>query len=614
MTFLYPIGLLGLIAIPIIIIIYVLRSKYSEQTVPSTYIWHLSDKFLKRKNPLSAITGLISLILQILTVTVISLAIARPIITLPGAAQEYCFVLDSSASMNTLEGRETRFEKAKEEIIDVIKDSSDGSSYKLISVSDEAAVLFDGVKDKDSAISIVEEAEAGYTALSHEKLLSLMQSEFDSNTSAQLYLVTDKSYKESKNLEIISVGSSDTENYGIFDLKYSHMGGKLSATFNVISYVSDAELDVKLVVDGADSAEKTVSVKAGEPVSVTLESSVSSFSGFYAEIENRDSYALDNRLEEHNAASDKSYSVLIVSETGFFFEAVIDALSDADVKVIDPDDYEKEDGEYGLYIFDSYSPAELPRSSVWLVNCDKNIADSGFDVRSRITLKNPDVIEKSNSSATETRRLLAGVSGKDVYLSEYVKYSGMYLKFSTLFSYEANPLIFAGTNGLGNRQVVFGFDLHESDFALKSDFVILLGNLFEYSFPSIVDKVSYTVGEEAIVNVIPTATDYKAQAPSGESVFVDTSSATAKIPLDEVGVYTVSANVAGKEISYKIFSGANPEESKPVSEEDNFSLSGEKTKGGTDGKFDAITLLFICLAVLFVADWGVYCYEKYQLR
>ena len=111
MTLTYPLGLLGLIAIPIIIVIYIIRSKYTEQTVPSTYIWHLSDKFLKRRNPLSAITGLISLILQILIVTAISLAIARPVFTLPGAAKDYCFVLDASGSMNMAEGRESRFEK-----------------------------------------------------------------------------------------------------------------------------------------------------------------------------------------------------------------------------------------------------------------------------------------------------------------------------------------------------------------------------------------------------------------------------------------------------------------------------------------------------------------------
>ena len=75
MSFTYPLGLLALIGIPIVIIIYILRNKYNEQTVSSTYIWKLSDKFLKRRNPLSGLTGLISLILQILTIAAIAFAI-----------------------------------------------------------------------------------------------------------------------------------------------------------------------------------------------------------------------------------------------------------------------------------------------------------------------------------------------------------------------------------------------------------------------------------------------------------------------------------------------------------------------------------------------------------
>ena len=47
MSFLYPLGLLGLIGIPILIIIYILKNKYTEQTISSTYLWRLSEKFLK---------------------------------------------------------------------------------------------------------------------------------------------------------------------------------------------------------------------------------------------------------------------------------------------------------------------------------------------------------------------------------------------------------------------------------------------------------------------------------------------------------------------------------------------------------------------------------------
>ena len=116
MSFLYPLGLLGLLGVPIVVIIYILRSKFNELTVPSTYIWTLSEKFFKRRNPLSGITGLISLILQILTVILVSLAIARPIFVVPDSAGEYCFVLDASGSMNYKDGSKTRFDEAKDYI------------------------------------------------------------------------------------------------------------------------------------------------------------------------------------------------------------------------------------------------------------------------------------------------------------------------------------------------------------------------------------------------------------------------------------------------------------------------------------------------------------------
>ena len=49
MSFQYPLGLLGLIGVPILIIIYIIKSKFTEQTVSSTYLWTLSNQFLKKK-------------------------------------------------------------------------------------------------------------------------------------------------------------------------------------------------------------------------------------------------------------------------------------------------------------------------------------------------------------------------------------------------------------------------------------------------------------------------------------------------------------------------------------------------------------------------------------
>ena len=82
----------------------------------TTYLWRLSEKFLKRRNPLNPLAGMISLILQILAVAVLSLAIAHPVFVIPGAADEYCFILDSSAGMNIESGEGTRFDEAKAEM------------------------------------------------------------------------------------------------------------------------------------------------------------------------------------------------------------------------------------------------------------------------------------------------------------------------------------------------------------------------------------------------------------------------------------------------------------------------------------------------------------------
>ena len=145
MRFMYPLGLLGLIGVPVLVLIYILRSKYNEQTVASTYLWTLSEKFFKRRNMLSGITGIISLILQICMVVFLSLAIARPIFTIPDSASQYCFVLDGSGSMNTLSGIKTRFEKGKDYIEETISSARLGSSYTLVYLTNEGSVIYEQV-------------------------------------------------------------------------------------------------------------------------------------------------------------------------------------------------------------------------------------------------------------------------------------------------------------------------------------------------------------------------------------------------------------------------------------------------------------------------------------
>jgi hypothetical protein len=429
-----------------------------------------------------------------------------------------------------------------------------------------------------------------------------------------MYLVTDKSFEQSGNIEVITV-TDDVTNYAISDIQYSHSGGKLTVGASVVSYGADANITIRLSVDGEAKNEGAIAVKDGELTLIKIECQVPRFSSFKVEILDPDAYGADNSVTTYNLDSDKTYSTLIVSETGFFFEAVLDALLDSEVTVVSPEEYEKmTDTTYGLYIFDSYEPPVLPNGAVWLVNPDTSIKDSGFNVKGKVSLSESDVIKKSASTSTMVRKLLEGIEGDEIYIKNYVKYSGMYLNFYTLFTYDSNPMIFAGANGLGNRQVVFAFDVHESDIALSTNFVMLIGNLIEYSFPDVIDSSDYVAGDEVLVNISSTMESVKAIAPSGEEVYMESDGTTATLTLSEVGTYRVIVTEGGKNNEYPIYAAAPISESVPTVAERDFTLSGEREDKRIDGKYDPSTLLFVIFVLLFIADWGVYCYEKYQLR
>ena len=615
MSFLYPLGLIGLIGVPLLIVIYILRSKYNEQTIASTYLWTLSEKFFKRRNPFSGLTGIISLILQIITVIIVSLALARPIFIVPESASEYCFVLDCSGSMNTEQDGKTSFECGKDEIADMIEDARLGSSYTLITVSADTSVVYERLTDKKLAVEMLSDLESSDGAVEYTDALSTAQKYFDENTSALIYLVTDKDFTNAENVEIVNVSSQNVENYAISDAWGTLTDGTLYTGATVTSYTSDATINVELYVNGNKDAASSVSLslKAGESAPVELSCRANSYSSFCLRITNDDDLAIDNEVISYNLKSEESYSILLVSETPFFYEAVFDALTDSVVDVISPEEYSGQDG-YGLYVFHSYTPDELPDAAVWLINSSKSVDNSGFGIRGVIGLDDPEEIVKSNSTSTRARELLSGVVGRDIFISEYVKYSGMYTQFTTLFSYDSNPVIMAGVNALGNREVVFGFDIHKSDLALSSDFTPLISNLLKYSCPDLIDRADLVCGEDLNINITANIDSVKVVSPNGEENYIDTSTDLGTMTLDRVGTYRVEVIVSESERSYEVYASAPVSESDPTAIGGDFSVTGTRTYDKTDGQYDPLVLLFVLLAIVFTADWMVYCYEKYQLR
>ena len=625
MNFLYPLGLLGLIGIPILILVYIIKSKYTEQTVASTYLWTLSERFLKRKRRPSPLAGIISLVLQILAVTLISLAVAHPIITIPDSAKEYCFILDGSGSMRMEAGIPTedeeaapvtRFDAAKTAIRQQVEDAMDGSIFTLIYAGDTTGVICERTEDKEQLLLLMEELIPAYNTLSLTDAIGISQGYFNENSGLKTVLFTDSEYASAENIEVVNVANA-VENYGLSGVTYTHLSDTLTVAGNVTSYESDRDLTLHLYLDGSvtPSVTETVTVEAGIPSVFSLEADVRSFSSIRVVIEETDALALDNEYVIHNVKSENSYDTLLVSDRPFFLESALRSQLGASIKVVTPDEYRGETG-YGLYVFDTVVPMDmtLPTDgTVWLVNVTGSIEGAGYTVQGEMALAKAESLTLSTSSSTATRNLIEGIDGKDIVITRYVK-CGFYRNFTTLFSYKGSPVVFAGVTEYGNREVVIAFDLHDSNLTLLADYTVLMRNLLAFSFPDMVESTTYGCGESATVNIIPNCESIRVESPSGEVSYLKTDGATDSFRLTEAGTYRVSITVSGSVREFFIWSAMSAEECDPTVVADPIALVGEATDGGFDGKFDPIWIIFIALAVVFLADWMVYCYEKYQLR
>ncbi len=614
MTFLYPLGLLGLIGIPILIFIYIIKSKYTEQTVSSTYLWSLSERFLKRKRRPSMLAGLISLILQLLCVTAISLLIAHPIITIPDSANEYVFVLDGSGSMHFESDGESRFDRARARVGELIDASADGSVYSLVSVGDTTTVVYERLDDKERALLLLSDLEADYRTADYTDALGVAQGYFNENPGVITYLITDTDYTDSNGIRVENVAAGE-KNTSLFDVTYLRSSGRLTVSGSVISHTEDRAVTVRMYLNGSDSesAVEVLNLTAGEATPFVLECSSGSFSSIRVALDGEDGLALDNEYLLYDVRSESSYDTLIVSERPFFIKSALSEAISAKIDVLSPDDYSGQTG-YGLYVFDSVTPESLPRDgSVWLINPQGSTEGAGFSVQGEISLSPSAILESSGSSASAVKALLSDLRGDYIHVTKYVK-CAYYRNFTTLYSYKGNPVIFAGSNSAGNRQVTLAFDLHNSNFPLLYDYMALISNLVDYSFPEMIDKTSYECGDEAEINVVANCDSIRVESPRGKVSYLNTDSASATVALDEVGVYTVTMTVAGSPRQFNIYSSMTEEECVPAPVGEGVALVGEPGVGGFDGKYDALTALFIALALLFTADWMVYCYDKYQLR
>ena len=596
MSFAYPLGLIGLIGIPILIIIYIIKNKYTEQTITSTYLWKLSEKFLPKRKPISALSGIICLILQILAVLLISLLIAHPIITIPNAAKEYCFIIDASGSMNMVSDDTTRFELGKDKIEEVITSSTDGSKYTLVYVGSTAKVIYEKLQDKEKAVELLDKVEPTGVTVSFKNTLKYVQEYFNQNNSLVTYLVTDKDYTSS-NIEVINVSNKES-NYAIINTKQEIINSKLEISGSLVSYEQDATLNVEIYIDDKLETTKNIDVVKMEETPFTYTSNTTDFSEIKILIINEDALNLDNSSIIYNVEKNHEYKALVVSDRPFYLLSAIATVGNTDVTVVASEAYNPNVSGYDLYIYDAVSPTVLPSDgTIWLFGAPVSIDGAGFSVQDTVIDEEGMELTYPKNSTSTFKILTSNLTKEQIYIAKYIKY-GLYSNFTTLLTHNGQPVVFTGVTDSGNREVVFAFDLHDSNLPLLIDYLTLSKNLLDYSFPTVLEEASYVSGDIVEVSVISGCESIRVESPSGSVAYLDITSEYATYKLTEVGTYKIILMIGDEEKVFTVFSSLPNEEGSSVYDVEELSLQGELGTDYTDGIYDKLIVLFIILMLV----------------
>ena len=622
MSFLNPAGLWGLLGIPVLILIYIIKPKFQERLVTSTFIWKLSRKYKKKKLPWQ-ITNLLLFFIQLLTIGAISLILARPVVVTQDGAAEKIVILDASASMMVEEKGGSRFEQAKERIAELAGKMEDHGKMTVILAAPESRVLIERSDSEQRVKAMVESAECTYGKANLSEALVLAEEVLKQNPGAAIYLFTDKEHEEAGSIQVVNV-AENAWNVAILDAG-TERSGSLDITFvaELASYGMDTTATVVLYVDGVLADAQLVGLMEDTPARVEFNTwGLRQYEEARIYIEAADAVLADNEYYLFNN-SKEAYEVLIVSEEPAFFEAALltfDNISITTVASLEELDQgaqwingaarENIPGTgYDLYIYDNTAPNVLPEDgAVWLICPDWVPKGVTFHLGEKVPAEA--YMQKAPDSGSEVFAAISReVAADEVYINEYVEISSV-LGLETVYTCNGAPVILAGE--LGNvRAVLFAFGLGASNLSLRVAFPALMYNMVKYSLCPVLNGNSFTAGEKITLN--------KANGTVLTSVMADVPAAPvrhfARLPesfvADVPGAYVVSSTGTDETVEYTKFFVQLP------TEESNLTEAGEPLPEFDYAEIKVnyekeITWWFVvALLLLIVVEWGLQYREQF---
>ena len=377
MTFLLPTGLLALLALPIIVVLHLLRERRRRVAVPSLLHWlnvprrHGGERI--RRLPLTLL-----LVLHLLIAALLGLALGRPQVfgALSGSARQTLVVLDASTSMAARDGAASRFAQARARAQAIVRGMRGDDRAVLIAAGRTARVVASGgTNDRALLLAALDGLQPGGTGTDLAGALTLAEAMLDPQRAAQIVVITDGalpppvSRRLAAPLDWQQIGG-DQPNRAIIAFAARPWGGKLQFYARVANYDSAPFATVlRLYGDEQplDTREVDLAAEGETELTWTLPAS---YATLRAALDGGDGLALDDQ-GFLNVATVRQLNVLLVSATPDHLRRALAAVPGVTVTTIEPARYDPaltNQPQADLTVFESFLPPSWPASAVLAID------------------------------------------------------------------------------------------------------------------------------------------------------------------------------------------------------------------------------------------------------
>jgi uncharacterized membrane protein len=544
MSFLSPLAFAALALTLPLVLLYFLKVRRREQTVSSLLLWEplLRDReasaFFQRlqRDPL--------MLLQILALVALSLALARPAITVMGeGARKVVVVLDTSASMKARESGGTRFNAARAEAAGIVRRLGEAAEVMVLEAGVQPRVLAPLGRDRERALSAIRSAQPRDLPNRLPEAIRTARALVGGDARAEIHVITDAAFTMPPAADLadprirwVPVGQG-ARNVGVTNLavRKAYYGSfDYQAFASVVNYTPETQTFVfSLDVDGTSIAEKSLTLEPNVRRSVVLPFSHTGGGTVRASLDVRDDLASDNTAFAVLPAPRK-IAVLLVSAGNLFLEKVLGTDPQVAVEVRTPDQYQGGMGESDVVILDSVTPQRVGPGRFVFVNTAP--PDVPLEVLGR--LERPAIMDWDRNHPVMRHVEFAKVAIEDAMRIRPLAAG------RPLVEAVGGPLIYALEEQ--DRKALFvGFDLFKTDFPLRVAFPLILSNTLRWLHPAGLDQSSLQLatGQPILMPVEHGVSSVSVTTPGGRTVkAVVTRGVASFTETDEVGVYTVATS------------------------------------------------------------------------